>query len=227
MFPHALDENGYPKTGFVERSKINLQCYNDRRLINHGCIKLKLQHYSEKSFQDHIFYIVETKTQKEIIIGHPASVRLGLIYVLCKNVTKSISAIENSENTSSSNSFPDHRLNIDGKPQQRKQRSKSESFQDHFSEPLRTTAKNAQSETPFKTPHKNTGKILPRPSTKSGKNEPHLTSFKTMDLQSEKMAGSFKTMEDGSQKLTPLKTLERKSVKRLNPRYMVPVNEVS
>ena len=42
MFPHVLDENGYPKAGFLERSKINLECYDDRRLINHGCIKLKL-----------------------------------------------------------------------------------------------------------------------------------------------------------------------------------------
>ena len=55
-----------------------------------------------------MFYVVETKTQKEIIIGHPVSVRLGLIHVLCENVSKSISAIENSENTSSSNSFQDH-----------------------------------------------------------------------------------------------------------------------
>ena len=88
MFPHALDENRYPKTGFLERPKINLECYDDGRLINHGCIKLKLQHYLEKSFQDHISYIVETKTQKEIIVGHPVSVRLGLICVLCKNVSK-------------------------------------------------------------------------------------------------------------------------------------------
>ena len=88
-------------------------------------------------------------------------------------------------------------------------------------------AKNAQSETPFKTPHKNTGKsLLSRPSTKSGKNEPHLTSFKTTGSQSEQMAGSFKTMEDGSQKLTHFKTLAKR-VKRLNPRYMVPVNEAS
>ena len=76
MFPHALDEHGYPTAGFLERSKINLECYNDGRLINHGCIKLKLQHYSEKSFQDHNFYIVETKTWKEIIIGHPVSVKV-------------------------------------------------------------------------------------------------------------------------------------------------------
>ena len=55
MFPHALDEHGYPTEGFLERSKINLECYNDGKLINHGSIKLKLQQYSEKSFQDHYF----------------------------------------------------------------------------------------------------------------------------------------------------------------------------
>ena len=116
MFPHVLDEHRYPTAGLLEISKINPECYNDRRLTNHGCIKLELQHYLEKSFKDHIFYVVGTKTQKEIIVGHLASVRLGLICVLCKNVSKSISAIENSENTSSSNSFQDHQLNIDGKP---------------------------------------------------------------------------------------------------------------
>ena len=227
MFPDALDEHRYPTAGFLERSKINLECYNDGRLINHGCIKLKLQHYSEKSFQDHNFYIVETKTQKEIIVRHPASVRLGLIHVLCKNVSKSISAIENSENTSSSNSFHDHWLNIDGKPQLRKQRSKSKSFQDHSSESFKTMTKNAKSETPFKTPHKYTAKgLLSGSSTKSGKKEPNLTSFKTIDSHSEKMAGSFKTTEDGSQKLTHFKTFT-KGVKRLDLRYMGPVNEVS
>ena len=107
MFPHALDKDGYPKTGFLERSKIGLECYDNRKLINHGCIKLNIQHYSDKSFQDHIFYIVQTKTHKEIIVGHPASARLGLIQVLCENIAKSISAIENSEYSNSSNSFQD------------------------------------------------------------------------------------------------------------------------
>ena len=60
MFPHALDASGYPKPGFLRGSKMTLECYDDRKLINHGSIKLKLQHYSEKSFQDHSFYIVET-----------------------------------------------------------------------------------------------------------------------------------------------------------------------
>ena len=79
MFPHALDTSGYPKPGFHRGSKTTLECYDDGKLINHGSIKLRLQHYSEKSFQDHSFYIVETKTLKPIIVGHPASIRLGLI----------------------------------------------------------------------------------------------------------------------------------------------------
>ena len=223
VFPHALDENRYPKTESLERFKVGLECYDDRKLINHGYIKLKLQHYSEKSFQYYIFYVIETKTWKEIIIGHPSSVRLGIIHVLCENVSKSITALENSENTSSSNSFQDHWLNIDSKPWQMKHRSKSDSFQDHSSEFFKFMAKNAQYETPFKTPRKNTGKsFLSRPSAKSGKNEPHLTPFKIPGSKSEQMTGSFKTTEDGSQKLTSFNTLEKR-VKRLNPNYMFPV----
>ena len=79
MFPHALDMNGYPKPGFLRGSKTTLKCYDDGKLINHGSIKLRLQHYSKKSFQDHSFYVVETKTLKPIIVGHSASIRLGLI----------------------------------------------------------------------------------------------------------------------------------------------------
>ena len=79
MFPHALDANGYPKPVFLRGSKTMLECYDGRKLVNHGSIKLRLQHYSEGSFQDHSFYVVETKTPKLIIVGHPASIRLGLI----------------------------------------------------------------------------------------------------------------------------------------------------
>ena len=79
MFPHALDVNGYPKPGFLRGSRTTLECYDDGKLINHGSIKLRLQHYLDKSFQDHSFYVVETKTPKPIIVGHPASIRLGLI----------------------------------------------------------------------------------------------------------------------------------------------------
>ena len=95
MFPHALDEQGYPKDGFLRRFRTNFKCYYNRKLINHSSIKLRLQHYLDKSFQDHSFYVVETKTHKEIIVRHAASSRLGLIQVLCKNVSKSVSAIEN------------------------------------------------------------------------------------------------------------------------------------
>ena len=79
MFPHALDSNGYPKPGFLRGSRTMLECYDDGKLVNHGSIKLRLQHYSEGSFQDHSFYVVETRTPKPIIVGHPASIRLGLI----------------------------------------------------------------------------------------------------------------------------------------------------
>ena len=73
MFPHALDTNGYPKPGFLRGSKTTLECYDDRKLINHEFS------ITQKSFQDHSFYVVETKTLKPIIIGHPANIRLGLI----------------------------------------------------------------------------------------------------------------------------------------------------
>ena len=66
MFPYALDENGYPVEGFLRGSRTNLQCYNDGKLVNHGSIKLRLQHYSmKKSFQDHAFYVIETKTHMQ------------------------------------------------------------------------------------------------------------------------------------------------------------------
>ena len=135
MFPHALDTNGYPKPGFLRGSKTMLECYNNGKLVNHGSIKLRLQHYSEGSFQDHSFYIVETKMLKPIIVGHPASIRLGLIRVLCKNISKSVLAIEKMTQDSMRNSFQDHPIWINGKTPWRRQRSKSESsaasFQDH------------------------------------------------------------------------------------------------
>ena len=105
MFPHALDSNGYPKPGFLRGSRTTLECYDDRKLVNHGSIKLRLQHYSEGSFQDHSFYVVETRTPKPIIVGHPASIRLGLIKVLCKNVSKSVLAIEKRPKTARETPF--------------------------------------------------------------------------------------------------------------------------
>ena len=64
MFPHKLDEHGYPKDEFLKGSKMTLQCYDDDKLVNHGMITLKLKHYSKNSFQDHQFFVVETLTQK-------------------------------------------------------------------------------------------------------------------------------------------------------------------
>ena len=94
MFPHKLDEDGYPKHGFLKGLKATLQCYDDGKLVNHGMITLKLKHYSDNSFQDHQFFVVEMLTQKEIIIGHPVSVRLGLIQILGKNYARTVSSIE-------------------------------------------------------------------------------------------------------------------------------------
>ena len=131
MFCHALDEQGYPKDGFLRGSRTNLECYDDGRLVNYGSIKLRLQYYSDKSFQDHYFYVVETKMTKEIIVGHPPSTRLGLIHVLCKNISKSVSAIENKTNTNSRESFQDHYLKIDVKTPLRNQRVAYKSFQGH------------------------------------------------------------------------------------------------
>ena len=84
MFSHALDGDGYPLDGFLRSSRTMLECYNNGRLVNHGSITLKLQHYKNESFQDHQFFVVETLRCKEIIVGHPDSVRLGLIKVMCK-----------------------------------------------------------------------------------------------------------------------------------------------
>ena len=71
MFPYKLDENGYPKDDTLKGSKTILQCYEDGKLVNHGMITLQHKHYTKDTFQDHQFFIVETPTQKEIIIGHP------------------------------------------------------------------------------------------------------------------------------------------------------------
>ena len=110
MFPHKLDENGYLKDDALRGSKTMLQCYDDGKLVNHGMITLRLKHYAKDTFQDHQFFVVETPTQKEIIIGHPASVRLGLIQVLCKNHAKTVSSIKMEQ---TNNLFRVH--NIDGK----------------------------------------------------------------------------------------------------------------
>ena len=216
MFPHALDANGYPKLGFLRGSKMMLECYDDGKLVNHGSIKLRLQHYSEKSFQDDSFYVVETKTPKPIIIGHPASIRLGLIRVLCKNISKSVLAIEKTSENSTKNSFQDHQLRIDSRTPWRHQRSKSESsvhsFQDHLG--------NHHGD------RKSGKSVLSRPSTKCAKNEPKSSSSKTIEPQNMHEKGSFKTIEDRSKKDTSFKTIANR-VNNLNPQYMVPVDEAT
>ena len=135
MFPQALNEEGYPKDGFLKGSTMNLELYDDWTLVNHGSINLRLQHYSKKSFQDHLFYVLDTKPCKEITVRHTASIRLGLMKILCKDLAKHIASIE----TKPKNSFQDHQLNIDGKILHTKQRSKSKSYSDQFHEFFKAT----------------------------------------------------------------------------------------
>ena len=151
MFPHKLDYDSYPTDGFLKGSKTTLQCYDDSKLVNHGTITLQLKHYAKNSFQDHQFFVVETPTRKEIIIGHPASVRLGLIQVLCKNYAKTMSSIE----TAKTNNLSQVKY-IDGKTRsgnrsssepRRGRKSRNASFQDPLSRPQSITGQNENERT--------------------------------------------------------------------------------
>ena len=69
------------------------------------------------------------RTPKDITVAMPVSSRLGLVCVLCKNYSKSVSAMENQQksNTRGSfqdpkGSFQDHRSNLDGKSLGKKHR---------------------------------------------------------------------------------------------------------
>ena len=235
MFPHALDTNGYPKPGFLRGSRTTLECYDDGKLVNHGSIKLRLQHYTQGSFQDHSFYVVETRTPKPIIVGHPASIRLELIKVLCKNISKSVLAIEKMTKDSMRNSFQDHPLQIDGKTPWRRQRSKSETSADSFQDHSVKKSGNLHGE------NKKAGKsVISRPSAKCVKNQPK-SSNKAIEPRKVHKKGSsfqdhygpFKTITDGSKKdtsfqdhLVPFKTIVDR-VNNLNPRYMVPADEAT
>ena len=157
MFPHTLDGDGYLLEGFLDDSRTRLECYNDGKLVNHGSITLKLKHYSNGSFQDHQFFIVETPAHREIIIGHPASVRLGLIKVLCQNIAQPITAKE----AKSSNLTKI--TNIDGKVPRRWPGSRSE----HFSSSGRWKGRKFDS---FQDPHS-------RPSYQNGHREHKTSSF--------------------------------------------------
>ena len=117
---HTLDGDSYLLEGFLRGSRTRLECYNDGKLVNHGSITSKLKHYRNDSFQDHQFFIVETPTCREIIIGHLASVRLSLIKVMCKNIAKSVTAREAKPNKHTKIT------NIDGRVPRRWPRSRSE-----------------------------------------------------------------------------------------------------
>ena len=117
--------------------------------------------------------------------------------MLCKNISKSVLAIEKKPENSTNNSFQDHQLRIDGKTPLRCQRSKSESlvhsFQDHLG--------NLHGNKKLGNLHgdKTTGKsVLSRPSTKCAKHGPKSGSSKAIEPQNMHKKGSFKTTEDGS-----------------------------
>ena len=123
-------------------------------------------------------------------------------------------------------------MNIDGKILCRKQRSKSESYSDHLSSSSRRKPEKIHSETDWQTTSDDTG-MSPLSRAPNGACQ-KLTPFKTPGSD---MLTSFKT--PGSDMLTPFKTPHRskdtltsfktlvKRVTKLNPKYMVPVNEVS
>ena len=157
MFPHALVGDGYPLDGFLDNSRTRLECYNDGKLVNHGSITLKLKHYSNGSFQDHQFFIVETPARREIIIGHLASVRLGLVKVLCQNIAQPVTAKEaKSPNLTKI-------TNTDGKIPRRWLDSRSE----YFSGPGRLKGRKFDS---FQDPRS-------RPSYRNGHRECKMSSF--------------------------------------------------
>ena len=137
---------------------------------------------------------------------------------LCKNISKSVLAIEKMTDNSMRNSFQDHPLRIDGKTPWRQQRSKSKSSAHSFQDHLGTGNLHG---------NKKTGKsVLSRPSTKCVKSEPKSSNYKAIEPQNMHKKGSFKTIQDGSKKDTSFKTIVNR-VNNLNPRYMVPVNEVT
>ena len=156
--------------------------------------------------------------------------------MLCKNISKSVLAIEKTSENSTKNSFQDHQLRIDGKTPWRHQRSKSESlvhsFQDHLGNHHgdKQNGHKCPDKDSFKTIHQKSGKsVLSRPSTKCAKNGPKSGSSKAIESQNMHKKGSFKTIKDGSKNDTSFKTIgenDQKStsfktivnrVKNLNP----------
>ena len=126
---------------------------------------------------------------KDIIVGYAASIRLGLLEVLCKNISKSVSAIENKTNTSSRDSFQDHYSKIDSKMSWRNQRVASKSFQDHPPSSFKTMATCTCNDTPLKTPA----------NTQGMRKQSRLTPFKTLEVDGITVTGETYTE-------TPFKT---------------------
>ena len=133
---------------------------------------------------------------------------------------------------STRNSFQDHPIWIDGKTPWRRQRSKSESSADSFQDHSKKTG-NLHGDKSGKS-------VLSRPSTKCVKSEPK-SSNKAMEPHKvhkngssfQDHYGSFKTIPDGSTKdtsfqdhFTSFNTIVNR-VNKLNPRYMVPADEVT
>ena len=236
MFPHALDGDGYPLDGFLDDSSTRLECYNNSKLVNHGSITLKLKHYSNGSFQDHEFFIVETPGHREIIIGHPASVRLGLVKVLCQNIAQPITATE--AKTSNLTKM----TNIDGKVPRRRPSGRSEhnsssggqkgrkfdSFQDPISRPSYRNGQREHKPSSFQDPISRPLRTYNEDCLVVSDHEPLeqpiedlAAEFKTLQINGIRVSGEkyideshFKTPTDGTRgsreqqrlKLTPFKT---------------------
>ena len=139
---------------------------------------------------------VETPTWKEIIIGHPASVRLGLIQVLCKNHAKTVSSIEADQ---TNNLFRVH--NIDGKTQRPKQ-SSSEPKSDRWRRSSESTSGQIESRWTKESPKRQT-------------EHPYGTNNRTHS--------NFSSFQD--QNPRPLMQSMTKRVRELNSKYYLPTNE--
>ena len=179
--------------------------------MNHGMITLRLKHYAKDTFQDHQFFVVETPTQKEIIIGHPANVRLGLIQVLCENHAKTVSSIKMEQ---TNNLFWVH--NIDGMGWQTK-RSSCETKSDRRSKPESATGQNKRERTEsssFQDPKRQTK----HPYGTNNYTHSKSSSFQDQNPQRE---------EKWQKKLIsrPLIQSMTKRVRELNSKYYLPTNE--
>ena len=203
------DENGYPKIDALRDTKTTLQCYDDSKLKNHGTITLQLKHYWQDSFQDHQFFIVETPTRKEIIIGHPASVRLGLIQVLCENHAKTVSSIESNQ---TNNLVRVH--NIDGKTQQPK-RSSSEPKSDR----RRRSSKPASSQIEYRQTKSSPKHQTEHPYSTHNRICSNSSSFQDQNPQREEVKWQNMLIS------RPLTQSMMNRVKELNPKYYLPTNE--